>query len=251
MAGLVAARHARGGFQELADESQGGQEVRVAGGARDAAVKRHVFLHAVAAVGARLRDCGPRAVDIRHVALLTYCRGLGRDFSLQRATQIHDVQDGVQRAQLGGVDAQRPVARQSGDEDAAALPRFHDAVLPQARHRFADDGAADAELFGQHGFGGQLFTGQHAPLVDFGEQALGDGAAGPARAAIRQSTKHWAAGVGGESARVRMDTRAAGSSCASGTMRKGRGISWWSNKARTKMPSASLSAMIASAMAMD
>ena len=34
--------------------------------------------------------------------------------------------------------------------------------------------------------------------------------------------KHWAAGVGGESARVTMHTRAAGSAWSSGTMRKGR-----------------------------
>ncbi|MNV88480.1 hypothetical protein D3C71_1826940 [compost metagenome] len=85
------------------------------------------------------------------------------------------MQHGVQRAQFGGIDPQRPVARQARDEHAAALPRFDDAVLPQPRHRFADDGAADAELFRQRGFGGQLFTGQHAALVDFGEQALSDG----------------------------------------------------------------------------
>ena len=34
--------------------------------------------------------------------------------------------------------------------------------------------------------------------------------------------KHWAAGVGGESARVTMHTRAAGSAWSSGTMRKAR-----------------------------
>lgn len=55
--------------------------------------------------------------------------------------------------------------------------------------------------------------------------AFGRLPAGRERAAIRQSMKHCAAGVGGESARVRIDTRAAGSSCVSGIMRNGRGIS--------------------------
>ena len=61
-------------------------------------------------------------------------RGLRGDLRLQRAAQFHDMQHGIQRAQLGGVDAQRAVAGGAGDEYAAALARLDDAVLAQPRH---------------------------------------------------------------------------------------------------------------------
>ena len=78
---------------------------------RDAAVKGHVFLDAVAAGGHGLGDRGQRRVDGGHVALAPR-RGLRGDLCFQRAAQFHDMQHGIQRAQLGGVDARArlPVA---------------------------------------------------------------------------------------------------------------------------------------------
>ncbi|MNT15771.1 hypothetical protein D3C72_1508430 [compost metagenome] len=133
-----------------------------------------VFLHAVSAVVHGLRDRGQCRVDVRHVLLAASRRGLRRDLGFQGAAQIDDMQHGIQRGELGRVDPQRSVAGMAGDVNPAALPRFDHAVLPQPRHGFADDCAADAELFRQGAFGGQLFAGQHATLVDLGEQALGD-----------------------------------------------------------------------------
>ena len=111
------------------------------------------------------------------------------------------MQHGIQRAQLGGVDAQRAVAGGAGDEYAAALARLDDAVLAQPRHRFADHGATDAELFGQRGFGGQLVAGLRAAFLDFGEQALGD-RVGQGGRRVWGTTWVAAAGVGGSAPSV-------------------------------------------------
>ncbi|MCY1551903.1 hypothetical protein D9M68_882660 [compost metagenome] len=85
------------------------------------------------------------------------------------------MQDGVQRGQLGRVDAQGAVARRTGDVYAAALPGLYHAVLAQPGDGFADHGAADAELLCQRDFGRQLRAGQHAAFIDFGAQPFGNG----------------------------------------------------------------------------
>ena len=73
-------------------------------------------------------------------------RALGREaggLDLDAGAQLHDLEHLAQRAQLVGIDAERP-ARIRRDEGADALARDHQPLGAQRRDRFAHHGAAHA-----------------------------------------------------------------------------------------------------------
>src|SRR5207253_8027425 len=117
-------------------------ELWIAGGIRDAAMKRKVFIDRVFAPLERAVD---RMKAIDNIADLRRRGALGGQacsFHLDAGTQLHDLDHFVYRRQMTEIDAERPACI-LGNKSSDTLSGYHQPFRTQRGHSLADDRPTD------------------------------------------------------------------------------------------------------------
>ena len=118
-------------------------ELWIAGGIRDAAMKRKIFIDPVFTPLEHAVDHSKAIDNVADLGWRGALSGQACSFHFDAGTQLHDLNDFTYRRQMIEIDTEGPT-RILGNKGSDTLTGYHQPLGAQRGHRFAHDGSADA-----------------------------------------------------------------------------------------------------------